>query len=89
VLKPEQGPELAGSAAQDLEALRQTLMDLVATELGKPLKPRAIKFTTALPKTRNAKVMHRVIRAVYLDQPLGDLSSLENPDTVEAIRQAI
>jgi acetyl-CoA synthetase len=57
--------------------------------LGKPLKPQAIKFVTALPKTRNAKVMHRVIRAVYLDQPLGDLSSLENPGTVEAIRQAV
>jgi len=43
---------------------------------------------TALPKTRNAKVMHRVIRAAYLDLPLGDLSSLENAGTVEVIRQA-
>jgi ATPase subunit of ABC transporter with duplicated ATPase domains len=32
--------------------------------------------------------MHRVIRAAYLDLPLGDLSSLENAGTVEAIRQA-
>ena len=57
-------------------------------ELGKPLKPRAVLFVAALPKTRNAKVMHRVIRAAYLGAPLGDLSSLENPATVEAIRQA-
>jgi acetyl-CoA synthetase len=89
VLKPDASSLLAGSDAQQREALRQALMDLAVTELGKPLKPRAIKFVTALPKTRNAKVMHRVIRAVYLDQPLGDLSSLENPGTVEAIRQAI
>ncbi|MCX6044618.1 MAG: AMP-binding protein [Chloroflexi bacterium] len=71
------------------EALRLTLLDLVTQELGKPLKPRAIKFTTALPKTRNAKIMHRLIRAAYLDQPMGDLSSLETPSAVDAIRAAI
>ncbi len=70
------------------ERLRKELMNRVVSELGKPLKPREIKFTTALPKTRNAKVMRRVIRATYLGEDPGDLSSLENPDTVEAIRRA-
>ncbi len=45
------------------EQLRAELMSLVIEELGKPLKPRAILFTTALPRTRNAKIMHRIIRA--------------------------
>lgn len=71
------------------EALRTALVNLVTAELGKPLKPRTVLFVAALPKTRNAKVMHRIIRAAYLDLPLGDLSSLENTGTVEAIRQAI
>jgi len=71
------------------ESLRAALIDLVAAELGKPLKPRTVLFVTALPKTRNAKVMHRIIRAAYLDLSLGDLSSLENAGTVEAIRQAV
>jgi len=71
------------------EALRRELLELVTAELGKPLKPREIKFAAALPKTRNAKIMHRLIRAAYLGQPLGDLSSLENPSTVEAIRIAV
>ncbi|MFO7631124.1 MAG: AMP-binding protein [Caldilinea sp.] len=71
------------------EALRAALIDLVTAELGKPLKPRTVLFVMALPKTRNAKVMHRVIRAAYLDEALGDLSSLENAEGVEAIRQAI
>ena len=71
------------------EALRAELLALVVAELGKPLKPREVKFVTALPKTRNAKVMHRVIRAAYLGQPLGDLSSLENAGTVEAIQDAL
>jgi acetyl-CoA synthetase len=70
------------------EPLRKTLLALVTAELGKPLKPREIRFVEALPKTRNAKVMHRVIRAAYLDQALGDLSSLESAAAVEAIRQS-
>jgi acetyl-CoA synthetase len=69
--------------------LRAELVERVVAELGKPLKPQAVLFVTALPKTRNAKVMHRVVRAAYLGQPLGDLSSLENPATVDAIRQAM
>ena len=71
------------------EALRQELVQALVHELGKPLKPKEIKFVRALPKTRNAKVMHRIIRATYLGESPGDLSSLENPDTVQAIRDAV
>ena len=46
---------------------------------------RAILFVRDLPKTRNAKVMRRVIRAAYLGEPPGDLSSLENPQAVDDI----
>jgi len=70
------------------EELRRELLDLVTAELGKPLKPKAILFAAALPKTRNAKVMRRIIRAAHLGDPLGDVSSLEDPGTVEAIREA-
>lgn len=71
------------------ETLRAELMALVVTELGKPLTPRAIKFATSLPKTRNAKVMRRLIRAAYLDQPVGDTTSLEDPGAIDAIRDAL
>ena len=76
------------SRADESEPLRGELVDLLVKELGKPLKPRAVYFTTALPKTRNAKVMRRLIRAVHLEEPLGDTSSLEDPATLEEIRQA-
>jgi len=71
------------------EKLREELILLVAAELGKPLKPKDVKFVTALPKTRNAKVMHRIIRSVYLGNESGDLSSLENPYMVDIIKDAI
>ena len=70
------------------EQLREELRELVAQRLGKPLKPRTVKFVTDLPKTRNAKLMRRVIRSAYLNEPAGDLSSLENPSAVEGIRNA-
>lgn len=65
--------------------LADDLMSLVATRLGKPLRPKTIEFVADLPKTRNAKVMRRVIRSAYLGEAPGDLSSLENPQAVEEI----
>ncbi len=76
-------PGIAGD-----EALRQILIKRITDELGKPMKPGAVLFVAALPKTRNAKVMRRVIRAAHLGLDAGDLSSLEDPATIEAIRRA-
>jgi acetyl-CoA synthetase len=59
------------------------LKERIAGALGKPLKPEAIQFVRDLPKTRNAKIMRRVIRASYLGEEMGDLSALENPLVVE------
>jgi acetyl-CoA synthetase len=68
------------------EDLRAALRACVADELGKPLAPQEIVFVKDLPRTRNAKIMRRVVRAVYLGQDPGDLSALENPGAVEEIR---
>jgi len=70
------------------EALRQAIRDTVGEHLGKALTPDRILFVAALPKTRNAKVMRRVIRARHLGQEMGDVSSLENPRAVEEIGRA-
>ena len=72
--------------AESGEALINTLKERVAVELGKPLKPKAVKFVPDLPKTRNGKVMRRLIRAAFLGEPPGDSSSLLNPEAVEFIR---
>ena len=68
--------------------LETELKALVTKDMGKPLAPSRIYFVSALPKTRNAKVMRRVIRAAYLGEDPGDLSALENPQAVEEIRSA-
>jgi acetyl-CoA synthetase len=71
------------------EKLREELRARVAEQLGKPLKPEVLKFLDDLPKTRNAKIMRRIIRAAYLNQDPGDFSALENPQSVEAVRNAL
>ncbi|MEQ1760897.1 MAG: AMP-binding protein [Vicinamibacterales bacterium] len=78
VLRP--GFDASPTLAEELKAM-------VAERLGKPLRPHAVLFVDDLPKTRNAKVMRRVIRTTYLGDPPGDLSSLENPAAVEMIRR--
>ncbi|MBL8098757.1 MAG: AMP-binding protein [Anaerolineales bacterium] len=69
------------------DALRQALNKMVIDEMGKPLAPKAIIFVSDLPKTRNAKVMRRMIRAAYLGLELGDISSLVNPQAVDEIKK--
>jgi acetyl-CoA synthetase len=68
--------------------LEEELRERVAMELGKPLRPEKIYFVESLPKTRNAKVMRRIIRAAFLGEDPGDTTALENPAAVEAIRRA-
>lgn len=77
------------SDAKPSDELRKELSTSIVAAMGKPLAPKEIRFADALPKTRNAKVMRRLIRAVFLDQNVGDVSSLENPATLDAIKRAV
>jgi acetyl-CoA synthetase len=79
-----------GPGREASEALRAEVEEAIVRELGRPLRPKAVLFVRDLPKTRNAKVMRRVIRAKYLGRDdLGDLTSLENPAAVEEIGHAV
>ncbi|MFX1578405.1 MAG: AMP-binding protein [Promethearchaeota archaeon] len=70
------------------EELRKELKQSVAVAMGKPLTPKDVLFVSDLPKTRNAKVMRRMIRAAYLGEDPGDTASLVNPEAVEEIKKA-
>jgi acetyl-CoA synthetase len=68
------------------EETKARLTQAVVDELGRSLKPSRVEIVAELPKTRNAKVLRRVVRAVYLGSDPGDLTALENPSALEAIR---
>jgi acetyl-CoA synthetase len=79
---------VARPGTPETEELRAAIRAAITAVLGKALQPEKVWFVDALPKTRNAKVLRRVIRAVHLNQEPGDLSSLEHAATLDAIRGA-
>jgi acetyl-CoA synthetase len=75
--------------AEPGDALSAELADLVAEHLGKAFRPSRVVFVAELPRTRSAKILRRAIRAAVSGEDAGDLSSLENPRALEAIRAAV
>jgi acetyl-CoA synthetase len=65
----------AGHVASD--ALLAGLIEHVRREMGPIATPSAIKFVTALPKTRSGKIMRRLLKAQETGAEIGDLSTLE------------
>ena len=71
------------------EGLASDLAGAVARHLGKAFKPSRIVFVDELPKTRSAKIVRRALRSLVMGKDPGDLSSLENPGSLDAIRDGI
>ncbi|HZO34380.1 MAG TPA: AMP-binding protein [Gaiellaceae bacterium] len=69
--------------------LERAIAATVAGALGKAFAPGRILFVDALPKTRSAKIVRRAVRATALGTDPGDLSSLENPESLEGIAAAV
>ncbi len=67
----------------DLQAAATRLAERVRAVLGPALVPTTMTAVAELPKTRSGKVLRRLVRAVYLGQPVGDTSSLENPGALD------
>jgi acetyl-CoA synthetase len=80
VLKPD---------AEADDVLAREVGDAVVAELGKAFRPERVVFVAALPKTRSAKIVRRAVRARVLGRDPGDLSSLENPESLEEITRAV
>jgi acetyl-CoA synthetase len=61
----------------------------VTAALGKAFAPERVVWVSALPKTRSAKIVRRAVRARALGEDPGDLSSLENPESLDEISLAL
>ena len=73
--------------AKDPDMKEEYLNNLIIKDLGKSFKPDKIIFVKDLPKTRNMKIMRRVIKSCLVNQDPGDISTLLNPESVEEIKQ--
>jgi acetyl-CoA synthetase len=76
-----------GQEASD--ELAAEVAEQAAAVLGRAFKPDRVVFVSALPKTRSAKIVRRAVRAKALGKDPGDLSSVENPESLEDIARAV
>jgi len=78
-------PDYKGEAA----ALELLIKDHVANRMGKPFRPSQVYIMKDLPKTRSQKVMRRLIRNIFMQEKLGDLSALNNPSAMEELQEVL
>jgi acetyl-CoA synthetase len=71
------------------DTLKQTLRNHVSRQIGPIAKPKEIRFTDALPKTRSGKIMRRLLRDIAAGkQDVGDTTTLENYSVLAQLREA-
>jgi acetyl-CoA synthetase len=73
--------------ANSNDALKTEINQYISKQIGPIAKLDKIQFTTGLPKTRSGKIMRRILRKIASKETsnLGDISTLLNPEVVEAI----
>ena len=65
------------------------LTELVADRMGRPFRPGRVVRVLDLPRTRSAKILRRAVRAAAIGADPGDLSGAENPQALDALRDAL
>ena len=72
---------------KETATLKKELIEQVRRVIGPIATPEYIQFAQALPKTRSGKIMRRILRKIVNGEieKLGDISTLANPETVQAI----
>ncbi len=69
--------------------LEKEILDVVVKRLGAVARPARVYFVNALPKTRSGKLLRRSIQALVEGRDPGDLSTLDDPTSLEAVRKAV
>ncbi len=71
------------------EALEKEVKKTVDASLGAIARPKRVHFVTGLPKTRSGKMLRRSIQALAEGRDPGDLTTIDDPSTLEQIRQVL
>ena len=75
--------------AQEPEALSAELSRALVQGMGASYRPDKVLLVDDLPRTRNMKIIRRVLRAVYENRDPGDLSALANPEAIDEFRKRL
>ena len=81
-------PKDSQSLEDDAARLRLEgeVMKLVDGQLGAVARPARVFFVNLLPKTRSGKLLRRALQAVCEGRDPGDLTTLDDPATLQQIR---
>lgn len=74
---------------EDSENLKKEIVEQIKKEISPIALPKEIYLVSDLPKTRSGKIMRRILKRIFTNEELGDLSTLANPESVEKIRETI
>jgi propionyl-CoA synthetase len=77
------------SNANALLKLEGEVMKVVDGSLGAVARPARVHFVQTLPKTRSGKLLRRAVQAVCEGRDPGDLTTMEDPAALQAIRDLI
>ena len=69
--------------------LEGDIMKTVDQQLGAVARPARVHFVTVLPKTRSGKLLRRALQAVAEGRDPGDLTTIEDPTALQAIRELL
>ncbi len=71
------------------DEIRKELLSTVTKVIGPTGRPDEIIFVTDVPKTRSGKIMRRVLKALVRHEPVGDLTTLQNPESVDHLKEMV
>ncbi|MEI6171036.1 MAG: acetate--CoA ligase [bacterium] len=71
------------------DEIRKDLLATVNRVIGPTGRPEEIIFVHDVPKTRSGKIMRRILKSLVRDEPVGDLTTLLNPETVDELKKAV
>jgi acetyl-CoA synthetase len=66
--------------------IKEKIIDNIRKQIGPIATPKEIYFVAKLPKTRSGKIMRRILKAIILDKPIGDVTTLEDEASVDEIK---
>ena len=69
--------------------LEGEIMKTVDRQLGSVARPSRVHFVNVLPKTRSGKLLRRAIQAVCEGRDPGDLTTIEDPGALQALREVV
>jgi acetyl-CoA synthetase len=74
---------------KDSIILEKELIEKIRNDIGPIATPKQIYFVSKLPKTRSGKIMRRLLKAIANNEPIGDVSTLEDSAAVTEVQNTV